>query len=152
MKMYDTFTEVGHYQQCSAETFDKRDVYYPFIKKVIPNIAEVQEIPDCLTIIYFERERTNLFKNRETGKIVIDKELGAKNERDIIIVGLQPLCSANSLDKKEAESIIVWFQDIKKGREDFHKKIIIDDARYTIRTHQEGSQRSLILSYDHIQP
>ncbi|MCK9578294.1 hypothetical protein M0R01_02250 [bacterium] len=152
MQIYDTFFELGHYKLYDLGQIDNRDVFYPFFKKVLPRIAEVQEVPDCIALIYFENERTNLFKDRETGKIILDKELGAKNEREIIIFGLKPLCQSKLLTKKEAEIIINWFQSITREQSAFCKHIVVDEVRYKIYTHREGKQRMLILAYDHIQP
>ncbi|MDD5639652.1 MAG: hypothetical protein PHR47_02500 [Candidatus Pacebacteria bacterium] len=151
MQIYDTFFELGYYKKYDLGLIGRRDVFYPFFKSVLPRIAEVQEVPDCVVLIFFENERTNLFKDRKTGKIILDKELGAKKEKEIIVFGLEPLCQSNLLTKKEAQRIINWFQNVKR-EQNFYKHIVIDDAKYTIYTHLERKQRILVLAYDHIQP
>lgn len=150
MQTYDLSLESGHYASYDLEKMDCRDIYYPFFKKVSPKIAQVQQKSDYITLIHLG-ERNNLFKNRETGKIILDKKLGEEREKKIITSGLEPLYWAGILTTREIKTIIEWFKTPRNDH-NFCKHVSVDDEKYILRTEYKEEVRRLVLIYDnHIQ-
>jgi len=156
MQLYDDLWNLGYYLDYDIRTSELSgklaDDFRPFIMKVVPRLASIQENDDQLNLICFEGRMPYLFRG-PNDEAVFDECRGILRERVLIRFGLEPLRELFLLDHSDTEMIIQWFEnilDFPDKANPFRKHLVVDDNEYTLLTAYTQKQRRLCIVLGHI--
>lgn len=165
-----TDQEIGYYRKYNPDDLsEESDIFgnfLPFIKGVVPRIAEIQNSSSHVNLICIEG-RLSCRSTVPSGELIFNECEGYAREKSIITFGLDPLVRASILNNKEVEEILKWFANIQvlvheRGAFSKHielkdekytlytRHIELEDAKYTLYTSQRKERRKLCLGLDHI--
>ncbi|MDD4409491.1 MAG: hypothetical protein PHW52_02435 [Candidatus Pacebacteria bacterium] len=156
MQIYDDFWNLGYYRDYTVENLDQSNrvvqTFFPFIERVLPRIAEVQESQECLNLICFNNKIIHKFRGCND-EIVWDECRGVYMERILIRFGLEPLITSKLLTDEEGGHILLWFERVLDSPqvENFSKHIECNGIDYTLLTDRKEKQRRFCLTVGHIQ-
>jgi len=143
MQFYDDLVNLGYFQPYTITQAKKMSVnnefvgkIFPFIEKVFPRIAEIQEVKGGLALICLE------------GRTFVTRE------QQVVSFGLIPLLKAEVISECKAKEIQNWFNKTNYRDNvigEIFEHVTIENHKYTVYTYVGNFQRCLVLGLGHIQ-